>query len=460
MKKISIILVLLLILPSILALDLQIEKLSSNEIMVAGLKEPTVFNLKITNNGSSDNFEFYNLAGFNMLPVGTTQINSGQTKEVELKISPIGEITQRGFYTFKYFIRSKDGSDLQKELTFKIINLKDAFEIGTNEINSESSTVKVYFENKANFNFENINAKFTSAFFNFEETFKLEPYGTKEFSIELDKEDFKSLTAGFYTLSADIAVENQKAKVEGTIRFLESGGLKTTEENYGLIINTQIIKKSNEGNVASKSETIIEKNILSRLFTTFSPEPDLVERQGATVTYTWATEIKPGDDLEIKIKTNWLAPVLAIFFIIAIIIFTKQYSKTDLSLRKKVSFIPTKGGEFALKVTLFIKAKKYLERVNIIDRLPQLVKVHEKFGSEVPSRVNEKTRRIEWNFEKLEAGEIRLMNYIIYSKMGIVGKFALPSAIAIYEREGKITETESNRAFFLTEPKNKKEFDE
>ena len=72
-----------------------------------------------------------------------------------------------------------------------------------------------------------------------------------------------------------------------------------------------------------------------------------------------------------------------------------------------------------------------------------------------PTRFDEKNRRIEWNFEKLEAGESRVLSYIIYSKIGVLGKFALPSATAIYEREGKIKESESNRAFFVAEQRTR-----
>jgi len=62
-----------------------------------------------------------------------------------------------------------------------------------------------------------------------------------------------------------------------------------------------------------------------------------------------------------------------------------------------------------------------------------------------------------WNFEKLEAGERRIISYIIYSKIGVLGKFALPPTTAIYEKDGKIKETESNKAFFIAEERKKEE---
>ena len=455
MKKIALLLI-LLILPSVLAISLKVEKQSSDEVMIIGLKDSTIFDLKITNLGATDSFEFYNLLGFEMFPVGTTPINQWQTKNIELKISPIGELSSRGTYTFNYFIKGQDSSEITQELTFKIIDLKDAFEITAGEIDSASNSIEIYLHNKVNFNFEEVNIKVTSAFFEFEETFSLTPNKRKDFTVQLNKEDFKKLTAGFYTLNIEISVKDEKIKLEETIKFTESNLLITTKKDYGLVVNTKIITKTNEGNVLEKSVTTLEKNIISRLFTSFSPEPDIVGRQGTAVFYTWSREIKPGESLEIIVKTNWLFPFLGIFFIIVISILTKQYSGTDLLLRKKVSFVKAKGGEFALKITVFAKAKKYVERVSIIDRLPALTKIYERFGGEQPTRVNEKNKRIEWDFEKLEQGETRVLSYILYSKIGVVGKFALPPTTAIYEREGKIKETESNKAYFVAEQKKEK----
>ena len=456
MKKILILTIfILLILPSISAINLKVEKQSLNEVMILGLEKPAIFDLKITNSGAADNLEFYNLLGFSMFPIGTTPLNEGETKEIQLKISPIGDFTHRGAYTFNYFIRGQDFSEIKQELTFKIIDLKDAFEIGSGEFDSESKSIEIYMHNKVNFDFGEINVKFSSGFFNFEESFYLGPNKRKDFSVQLNKEDFKKLMAGFYTLNAEINVEDKKANAEGVIKFVEKDIVTTTKKDYGFIIHTKIIEKTNEGNVLVKSETVLKKNIISRLFTSFSPQPDIVERQDLAVFYTWDKEIKPGETLEIVVRTNWLFPLLVILFIVTIVILAKQYSKTNLVLKKRVSFVKAKGGEFALKVSIIVNAKKYIERVSIIDRLPPLVKIYERFGGKKPSRINEKDRKIEWEFEKLEAGEIRMLSYIIYSKVGIMGKFALPATTAIYEKDGEISESESNRAFFIAEQRKK-----
>ena len=263
--------------------------------------------------------------------------------------------------------------------------------------------------------------------------------------------------AGYYTLTADIVANDKKTTVEGTMKFTEKDIVTTSQNDYGFIVNTQKILKVNEGNVVSPSSTILKKNVVSRLFTTFSPEPDLVDRKGLVVYYTWERQLKPGDQLQIVVTTNWILPLLAILLTVAIVILAKQFSKTNLSLKKKVSFVRAKGGEFALKVSVIVNARKFVERVNVIDRLPPLVKLHEKFGGEMPRKVDEGNRRIEWHFDKLQEGETRILSYIIYSKVGVLGKFALPTTTAVYEKDGQVHEAESNNAFFIADQIKKAE---
>ena len=167
--------------------------------------------------------------------------------------------------------------------------------------------------------------------------------------------------------------------------------------------------------------------------------------------------MKPGESLKVVAKTNWLFPLLVIFFIVATVVLTKQYSKTNVILRKKVSFVHAKGGEFALKVTILVNSRNHVERVNVTDRIPHLVNLYNKFGGERPTRINEKAKRIEWDLGNMDKGEKRVLSYLIYSKVGVMGRFALPEATAVYEREGEIHEAESNKAFFIAEQRKRDE---
>ena len=451
-KNLLPLLIILLILPSILAVNLEIEKESRDEVLIYELDKPIIFELKVKNLGDSGNFTFENTPGFFVMESKEIALNENQVKNIELKVYGKSNLQyDRFFYELQYYIKDSKNTIQSEELTVRIVELKDALKIGTLDIDPESNSINVYIENKENFNFENLNVRFTSSFFELEKRINLGPKEKREFTIDLNKEDFKELTAGFYTLKAEIEIENRKTEIEGTIKFDEKELVISENKDYGFFIITNVISKTNQGNIEVPSDTTVEKNIISRLFTNFEPEPDVVGRQGMKVAYTWNKIIKPGETLNIIVKTNWLFPFIIIILIVAIVVFVKQSSGGDVIVRKKVSFVKTKGGEFALKVSLIASAKKYIERVNIVDKLPPLVKVYQGFGLESPSRVDEKNRRIEWDIEKLEQGEVKFLSYIIYSKVGVLGKFSLPAARIFYELNGRIKETASNMAFFITE---------
>ncbi|MEK6760632.1 MAG: hypothetical protein AABX93_01780 [Nanoarchaeota archaeon] len=458
MKKLVFVLVFaLMFLPFAFAVSFSVEKVSSNEVMIKDVSGPAIFDLKITNNGGADNFQFYNLLGFSMAPKGTVYIAGGETKDIQLMIYPRDDINYNGFYTFEYFMQGSDGTNQKEKLTMKMIELGDAFETGSGEISPETNSIKIYLSNNVNFNFDELNINFDSPFFKLNKEIGLGPYEKKEFIVELNKEDFDKLTAGFYTLTAKIDYKGKEANVDGVIRFVEKDIVVTNNDDNGIIINTQTIEKKNDGNVVTETETVVKKNIISRLFTTFSPEPDSFERNGLTVYYTWHREINPGESLNVTARTNWLFPLLVIFFIVAIVVLTKQYSRTHVVLRKKISFVHAKGGEFALKVTIIVNSRAHVERVNVVDRIPHLVNLYNKFGGERPTRVNEKLKRIEWDLGNMDKGEKRVLSYLIYSKVGVMGKFALPESTAVYEREGEIHEAESNKAFFIAEQRKRDE---
>jgi len=451
-KTIFLLIAMMLVMPTIFALNLDIKKTSANEVVVLGLEKPATFDIQIINNGEAEELVFYTYYTIGFSPTETISIDEGETKEITIEVYPPKKLKETGYQAFEYYIRSKkDDSKVTEKLILNAVNLEDAFEIGSGEIDSESETMVVYIHNKINFKFENLNIKFSSPFFTHESTINLEPNQKKEFTVDLNKDDYKKLMAGFYTMVVDLEIEKLDAEIETPIKFVEKNILTETSKEYGFLINTKITTKTNEGNTLEDTETIIKKNIFSRLFTTFNPEPTLVERQGFNVYYTWNHEINPGEEYEIKVTTNWIFPFILIVLIITIVILTKYYSNRYLVLKKRVSFVRAKGGEFALKVSVLVDAKKYIEKVNVTERLPPLAKLHERFGSETPKRIDEKRKRIEWSFDKLEQGEKRMLTYILYSKVGIVGKFALPRTSALFEHNGKILERNSNKAFFVIE---------
>jgi hypothetical protein len=439
------------------SMNLEINPITNDVAMIKGTTMPAVFDLNITNKDYGNYFMFYNFFGSDTFPKGTVYIAGRESKVVKVGIYPRDDLKQTGRIIFDLYIKDESGSEMKYPIMMNVVKMADAFYVGAEEFKPDSNNVTVYIQNLINFNFEDIDVQFKSPFFNLEKTLTIAPYEKKAFEITINNEDFKELMAGYYTLNVAVNAKGMKESYQGKMKFIEKNIVASSQDDYGLIINTKKIIKENQGNVLADASVVIKKNIISRLFTSFSPEPDMVDRKGFTIYYTWDDQLKPGEKLQITVTTNWTLPLLAILLIIAIVIIAKQSTKKPLSLKKDVQFVNAKGGEFALKVSVVVTARKYIEKVKIFDRLPPLVKLHERFGGEMPKSVDEKTGRLEWNFDRLEAGETRILSYLIYSKVGVLGKFALPTTKAVFEKDGEVHESESNHAFFVADQVKKLE---
>lgn len=438
------------------AINLQVDKQIVEDVIIKEIDNEAVFEFTIQNLGSPDSFEFYSLVGVEISPKDMFTLATGETKKITVRIKA-GESVKRniGYYTFVYKIKSTNSGTQEDKLTIRIVNLKDALGLSADNISPDSEKITVSLENKEKYNFDSIEAKLSSAFFQVQETFALPQLERKFFTIDLDKDKLKTLTAGPYILTTNLKVGNITEKFESTINFLEKSGLLTEENREGIVIFRHEIEKRNGGNLVTLAEISIRKNVLSRLFTTFSIAPSKSERNGFFVSYYWQQELRPGETLTVVAKTNWVLPIIIVVVLAFLLFLVQVYLTSDLILKKRISFVKSKGGEFALKVSINVKARRFVEKIEVLDKLPPIVKIYERYGTVHPDRVDEKNKRLSWNIESLNAGGETVLSYIVYSKIGVVGKFELPAATAVYEKSGKIKETSSNKVFFVNEPRRK-----
>ena len=141
--------------------------------------------------------------------------------------------------------------------------------------------------------------------------------------------------------------------------------------------------------------------------------------------------------------------ILLILLIILGVYFVYTFSRTTVVLKKRCSFVKTKGGEFALKVMLNLKAKKAVDNIEIFDRIPMATKLYQKAG--MPHGFDEKNGKLSWKVDRLNAGEDRIFSYIIYSNIRIVGRLELSPAVAHFVKDGKPTYIHSNRTYFISD---------
>jgi len=454
MKKEVILLVFVAILSInlISAINLDVETIPISNTIITDLEDPAIFDLIITNNGESDSFQVYSLIGVDLAPETSFYINSGETEKIRIQAMPQKTIkSKKGYITFEYKIKNSINEIQEERLTLNIIGLEEVVSIIPGNINPKSEEIIINIENKVNTDFNDLNIKLISAFFEYESELPLEKLAIKQLKIPISQDQSKTLTSGDYLLNIEIKTNQKSADIESIIKFLEQEDIDSQEIHEGTIIRRQEITKSNLGNTKKTVTITAQRNLFSYLFTTINIRPTSTDVSGFKKHYTWEKELIPNQELKIIIRTNWFFPLIVLLLIIGLIITIKKTIATDISLKKHVSFVKTKGGEFALKIRIIVKAKKFIERINITDKLPPLVKLYERYGAITPDNIDQKNRRLTWNIDRLNQNEERIFTYIIYSKIGVVGKFELPETKAIYEKEGKVKQANSNRSFFINE---------
>jgi hypothetical protein len=447
----------LLLTLSIISAALEITQQPVSVLAIPELNKPAMFSLNIKNLGGSEGFTLYSLASVNIEPNDSVFIDSGATQNVLMKVYPTFPLkVSPDYYSFEYKIK---GASIQQseEVAITLVAPKDAFDISFEDVNPASTSTILHFKNKYGGDFEKIYLELSSPMFSATQEFALVANEDKQIQIPLDSDKVKTLTAGEYIVDAKIKVDNIIANKKSVINFNEKAGITVTESSEGKILRRYEIEKKNTGNTKTEVSTSITRNLFTSLFTSFNLIPIKKELNGLRVTYLFKKELLPNESLRVVAKTNWWILIGIIVLIFVIYYLIDKYISNKIVLDKRVSFVRTKGGEFALKVTIKVRARDFVERIKVVDRLPPMVKVFERYGMAMPEKIDVANRRLEWNIQALSSGEERIVSYIIYSKIGVVGRFELPSAESIYEYKGKIKEAQSNRAFYLNEPNERKE---
>ena len=437
---------------TISAINLEVKSEPISNSFLVELDEPAIFDLTIKNLEEKDTFKLYSLVGIN-ITYNPIILDNEETKKVRIYVTPQDSLKNKlQSYVFEYKIKDSN-NDIQSEtLTLNIVDLESSFSIKAEPIGPNTERIILDIKNNIMKNFKNVEFKISSKFFEHEEKISLKANEKKFIEIMIDQEKIKTLNAGNYIINTQIRLKDNIANIESQIKFLETEGIETSETKEGIIIQRSEIIKKNTGNVKKLVKITMEKNLLAYIFTTRNIATTKIETNGFIKKYIWEKVLIPNEEIKIVTKTNWLFPI---FILIIILIGARLIRKSiydNLELSKKVSFVKTKGGQFALKVTIKARAKKHLEKITIIDKIPPIVKLYNKFGTISPDKIDLENKKLHWNLSSLNKNETRIFTYIIYSKIGIMGRFELPETRAVYEDEGELKETISNRSFYVNNP--------
>jgi hypothetical protein len=421
-----------------------------SNVIIRDFNNPIELTVKITNT-TPGNYNFFTLADIYLTPGEIFQLNKEDVEKI-INITPTENLDVEGLYTFTYTLNHRDVERIDKKLTINLVNLEDIIKISSNSINPESEIIGFYVENKENVIIPEMEVKFSSVLFNIEETLNLGPKERAYFPVNVEKSKLEETKAGVYIIRGIFQTEFGEKIIEGNLYLGEKKGVSSEEIKKGILIKTQILTKTNVGNIVETVQISAKRNFISRLFTNFDIEPTSTNRNGAIIEYSWVKEnLGPAEVFEIKITTNYIFPFLAIVLTILTITGFRRLTQTKLEIKKSANHVKTKSGEFALKISISVRAKRDVKNLSLIDRIPAIVKIYNKFGTTKPDKIDPESRRLRWNVGDLDSGEERIFSYIVYSKIGVMGKFSLPESKAVFESDGKIQETHSNIVHFMSD---------
>jgi len=271
--KLSFLLAMLLSLSLASALNISAEY--SSNILIPEIDSSIELTLTITN-ATYGTYNLYTFADVSIRPSETFTITSDPFTKT-FTISPTENLDVEGYYKFTYTLNHRNFNKTDKKFTAKILALENTIEIGSDTIDPTSSEIKFYVKNLEATTLKNLSAKFSSVLFETETTFDLAQNQKLEFIADISEDKLKKTKAGVYIIKATFQTKNGEKEIEGNLYLGEKKGITTTEDKSGLLIRTQTIAKINTGNVLENVQIKITKNILSRLFTTFNTEPNLIE---------------------------------------------------------------------------------------------------------------------------------------------------------------------------------------
>jgi hypothetical protein len=453
MKKVGLLIIGIVLFSSIVLAEsgLEVTSMEKNNVVIAEIGNSAFYELTINNLGNEEDFKIFTLVGIDIEPSDYFALPKGESvMSIEAKMGEKILSERRGLLSFEYQIKGKDRDLFKDKFLVDIVSLSDALDVSYAPIYPNDTSVEFVVSNKEPVEIKDLSFVFDSAFFRDSESFDLGADETKTFSVSINKEGVEKLVAGPYIVSTTVVVGDSEVQLDGVIDYLEKEGISVDESSKGIISRTTSVTKTNRGNTPVTATVIVKKNALTRLFTTSSVEPTDVIRSGFIVEYVWRKSIVPDESLIVKSTTNYIFPFLIIVAIVGLGWLARVYYFRAVSISKKTSLVRTKGGEFALRVVLKVRAGKSVSNIQLTDFLPAMAKLYDNFGKK-PDKVDSSMRRLHWNVGSLRMGEERVYSYVMYSKLNVVGRFELPLASATFERNEQTRQVLSNKAFFAAE---------
>jgi len=324
---------------------------------------------------------------------------------------------------------------------------------------------KLKLKNTANMILAPINTYVTTDFFNNDFPGKrLYPYqemfmtqdGKEEVKFKLKPEEKQ----GRYSVTATVykgdKLIGKLTKMFGVVSNPDIEEKIATESSF--MIRTIKVSKTNKGNIVATERYEFPISGFQKTITRFDPEPIIGKSK-----VEWVMDIPPGETRTITITTNYKPLFYSALALLIILIIVVWRIKTGVGIKKNIVKVRGRKGEIiGLKILLHVRnmTGSKITDINIIDILPNLLKMSQDFGTLKPNHVQkgERSSRLVWHIETLESGEERLVSYKVEPSLQVFGTIILPPALLRFKKKGGIVNKKSGRIIVYSQaPRNVEE---
>ncbi|MAG15730.1 hypothetical protein CMO88_01580 [Candidatus Woesearchaeota archaeon] len=470
LKKLVFAVLLLLLIPSIYAAELEIEYLPVRDSVVLG--EQAAFDVRITNNQEfKDTFRFsYTDLFWDILSdplhhyFSGVDILSGNSQTVRLLLNTREDL-EFGQYKIDVTVRSEKGKNSEEMPLFITVRPEKPLireylaavhrivEISPVIYPNENASVKINLINRNPKNLSNVKVILSSELLNKEIQTSLEPLETKvvEAKFSLDPLTFPQKDVLNVKLMVDGAIlepEINEPYELGAYSEIIADSLSTKKLFFKTIEET---KYTNNGNVKNSKTIEIETNQFREIFSKATPEPFSIKK-GETQFIAWEISLEPAESMTIT-RTVSYRSLFVLAFIIAAVIALYFFLRSPVYAVKKASISTLKeGGISELKIIVHLKnrSNQPYERITVTDRIPTAADVTTgtDLGTVKPSSIYNDGKKtiVKWELKKLEKNEERILSYQMKSKLAILGSVTLPGvAVRFYTIKGTKLVTRSKQ---------------
>ena len=193
------------------------------------------------------------------------------------------------------------------------------------------------------------------------------------------------------------------------------------------------------------------------MFTIFDKEPNRLSREGDEYVAEWEFLLDSGEMFTINVTTNYTTAFWSLIIVILVLYFIYQVKKKKLIITKKViSVNKDKDGISGMKVILHLtnRSRRNVQDIRLVDVLPSLIGTSpHSFGTLYPTKVTKTALgniKLIWHIGDLHREEERIISYVAKSRLSIIGKLILPSAVVSYKKGERTIKSRSNKLTLLT----------